>query len=521
MPISIKHDRPVLTKSLAFRTALWIALALFFVHAFFSHWTIRMQSRRLFERTKSETIRLSSAIKASLERDMLERERGRMQMLVQTIGQEAGIENIRLFDRHGWVYYAKYEEDVGQWVNKEEDESCRLCHRPEGALKHTTAIFKAADGHRVFRIDYPLYNEPRCQTCHDAADRINGNLVIDISMEGVDKELSQNRKSLLLMSIISLLAGIGVVSLLIAQFVHRPIFSLVEKMAEVEEGNLDVSVQVERDDEIGRLARSFNTMTARLKALYETLEERIAERTRQLEASQAQLLQSSKLASIGRLAGGVAHEINTPIGIIMMRGQDLVEEAKRLRLPEDMVEDLDVIHRQADKVAQIVRELLTFSRESPFHPEPMDVNDTVDRTIRLMDHTLSRRGIQLRTALAHDVPPTVGDATRMEQVLVNLINNAVDAMPGGGTVWIRTEHRVENGRIWAAIRVRDSGIGIPAEYLDRVFDPFFSTKEVGRGTGLGLAVSYGIVEQHGGRIFIQSAEGQGTEVLVLLPGKTV
>jgi PAS domain S-box-containing protein len=231
-----------------------------------------------------------------------------------------------------------------------------------------------------------------------------------------------------------------------------------------------------------------------------------------------QLLQSSKLASLGELVGGIAHEINNPTGIIVMRSAGLMQEATGRDLPEDVIDDIEVIQRQSDKIAQITSGLLAFSRQAPFSPNATDVNRMVSNAVGLVDHVLKSRSIVSRLDLDRDLPPAVLDPTRLEQVLLNLFNNAMDAMADGGELVLGTGTAVgKKGEAQVRISVSDTGTGIAEEDLDRIFDPFFTTKEVGKGTGLGLSISYGIVQEHGGRLEVDSQPGEGATFHIVLP----
>ncbi len=231
-----------------------------------------------------------------------------------------------------------------------------------------------------------------------------------------------------------------------------------------------------------------------------------------------QLNQSSKLAALGELVGGIAHEVNNPTGIIVMRSAGLMREADAQGLSEDIIDDIEVIQRQSDKIAQITSGLLAFSRQTPFSPLEVDVNKMVANAAALVENVLRSKNITYLPELVDGLPLVTADTTRIEQVLVNLFNNSMDAMPDGGELCVST--RLDEGtqnRHYVRISVKDTGEGISEEHLARLFDPFFTTKEVGKGTGLGLAVSYGIVQEHGGRFEVESKLGEGAVFHIVLP----
>jgi PAS domain S-box-containing protein len=230
-----------------------------------------------------------------------------------------------------------------------------------------------------------------------------------------------------------------------------------------------------------------------------------------------QLIQSSKLASLGELVGGIAHEINNPTSIIIMRAASLIREVKEENRQAEIIEDIQVIQRQCAKVAQITSGLLAFSRQSPFEPKPASVNRTIESAIGLIENVIKSHGVSFETELDPDLPIVKLDTARIEQVMLNLFNNAMDAMPDGGVLRIASSRSTLSRKPHILIRVSDTGEGVPKENLDRLFDPFFTTKEVGKGTGLGLSISYGIVQEHSGRLEVESQLGQGATFSLYLP----
>src|SRR5438034_4058246 len=214
--------------------------------------------------------------------------------------------------------------------------------------------------------------------------------------------------------------------------------------------------------------------------------------------------QSEKLAALGTLAAGLAHELNNPIGIITSRAELMLLETETRPLPEEVREDLRVIHRHAQRVARIAQGLLSFARHSSGAQGSVDLNRLVDETLLLVEKTVVKDGVTLKRALALDLPPIWGDANALQQVIMNLLTNARDAVGSGGEIAVETAATANGVRLI----VRDTGRGIPPEILPKIFDPFFTTKA--EGTGLGLSISYGIVRDHQGTVDVQSQPGEGT-----------
>jgi PAS domain S-box-containing protein len=217
--------------------------------------------------------------------------------------------------------------------------------------------------------------------------------------------------------------------------------------------------------------------------------------------------QSEKLAALGTLAAGLAHELNNPIGIISTRAELMLLDAEPKGLPEDVVEDLGVIHRHSQRVARIAQGLLSFARSPSGQPGRVDLNRVVDETLLLVEKTIVKDGGALRRVLVRDLPPIWGDANALQQVVMNLLTNARDAVKDRGEISIETR-TTSDPPGGVQLVVRDTGPGIPPEILPRIFDPFFTTKA--EGTGLGLSISYGIVRDHRGTVDVKSTPGEGT-----------
>ena len=237
----------------------------------------------------------------------------------------------------------------------------------------------------------------------------------------------------------------------------------------------------------------------------------------ELERQREALHQSEKLAAIGTLSAGLTHEINNPLGIITARIDVMLEDAEAQGLPAEVKEDLAVLRRNAQRVARIAQGLLSFARQSPGERVVVDLNQIVDETLLLVEKQASKERITVVRELAPDLPPIIGNPNQLQQVLLNLINNAREAMSTGGTITVATE-RVPGSSGGARLRVSDTGPGIPAEQIPKLFDPFFTTKP--GGTGLGLSVTYGIVKDHEGRLGVETSVGKGSHFIVTLPAIT-
>jgi len=299
--------------------------------------------------------------------------------------------------------------------------------------------------------------------------------------------------------------------------VHRPVKELIAGTHRVADGDLDYRLPVRSNDELSDLAASFNKMTAEVSGAHAEIEERVRRKTAELDQAHRSLLASEKMASIGKLAATVAHEVNNPLFGILTYARLTLKEVEKgpAGTRAEMAENLRIIERESKRCGDIMRNLLTFARQAPSHREPNDLNVLIGRALVLVRHQAELLGIELRTHLSQDLPPVSCDPGQIQQVVLVLLVNATEAMPHGGVLEVATETDSAAGH--ARIRVRDTGSGIQPEVLSQIFDPFFTTKEDQQRTGLGLAVARSIIEQHGGEIAVESTPGKGTEFVVTLP----
>lgn len=295
----------------------------------------------------------------------------------------------------------------------------------------------------------------------------------------------------------------------------KPLKQLITATKEVARGNLSHRVQISSRDEIGQLADSFNRMTGDLEnltgkyqLLNRTLEDKVKEKTRALRETRDQLVQSEKLSSLGRMAAGVAHEINNPLTSILINSHLLAEEIEN---EDQLKENLNLIIEETTRCSTIVKDLLHFSRQTESIKKITDINEVIEKVISLLKNQFLLQKIKINKNLGRDLPEIVIDKNKIEQVFTNVMLNALDALPEGGELAVVSRVAADRRRL--EILFRDSGCGIAEKDMGKIFDPFFTTKGT-KGTGLGLSVSYGIIQQHGGNIDIHSEAGQGTTVTI-------
>ncbi|MBU0469249.1 MAG: HAMP domain-containing protein [Candidatus Omnitrophica bacterium] len=305
--------------------------------------------------------------------------------------------------------------------------------------------------------------------------------------------LSRNVVTIHIVALTFAVLGI-IISFFIGDRLAEPITTLSKLSARIGAGEYDVEIPINRSDEIGDLADAFRIMAMEIKK------------------TQSKLIQTEKLSSLGMLASGVAHEINNPLAgvltLLRLRKKKLSKET------EDYLDYLDMI-AACEHIATIVTDLLSFSRDSKIIFTKLNINDAIDSSLNFILYQLIKSKIKVNKYLDPFLPFINGDKGKLQQVVVNLLSNAKDAMPDGGEITIIT--KVSSSGKNVLLEIADTGSGIKKENLAKIFDPFFTTKEIGKGTGLGLAVTNGIVDKHNGKIFIESELGFGTKFIIAFP----
>ena len=305
----------------------------------------------------------------------------------------------------------------------------------------------------------------------------------------------------LAIALLGALVGLGV-AYFMARRISGSINKLVSASQEIARGNLEASVEITSNDELGELAETFNMMAAALQERDEQLK----------EFTRKKMMESERLALIGQLAAGVAHELNNPLQGIVAYSNLLLE---RLPCDDAGTDSVKKIVTQANRCRDIIRGLLDFSRQQKPDKRLCNVNSVLEECIALLENQAIFHNIYIEKAFGQDLPLVVMDPAQIERVFMNILINAAEAMAGEGLLSLAT--RVEPGKDYIEVEFTDTGHGIAEQDIEQIFDPFFTTKEVGRGTGLGLAISYGIIKEHNGSITVESEVGQGTTFTVRLP----
>jgi two-component system NtrC family sensor kinase len=506
--------------------------AMVVIFALVGYLNIRLHRHDLEASVLASAERVSDVIKRSTTYSMMRNDREGLYHVMGTIAGEPGMVKVRIFDPEGKVTYSTDAAEVSHSVDKGA-EACYGCHAQSQPLTRLNRpdrfrIYRLGTGPRILGIITPIENQPSCSNAdchaHPASQQILGVLDTNISLAKADAQLASSSREMLAYTLLAVFTIALLSWLFVWRVVGEPIRELKDGTERLADGELGYQIQVRSRDEVGDLAQSFNGMSLQLQAANEqivswakTLEDRVEQKTHELKRAHDHVLHVEKMATVGKMAAVVAHEINNPLSGILTyakllrkwldRGDSGPEKRK------DAMECLDLIAGESRRCGELVKNLLTFSRTPPMNVQTTDLNTIVDRSVRLVRHQCELNGIQLQLDPAKDLPTLRCDPAQIEQVLLALMMNAIDAMPRGGNLWVRT--RVADSAEDVEIEVRDDGMGIPTDVLPHIFEPFLTTKE--SGVGLGLAISHGIIERHDGRIEVTSEHGKGTRFLITLP----
>jgi two-component system, NtrC family, sensor kinase len=522
-----------LTHSISARLIGSLLVVMVVVFALLGYLNIRLHRQHLEAATLASAERVSGIINSSATYYMLRNDREGLYHTMQTIADEPGVTKLRILDQQGRISYSTDAAEVSHVLDKSA-EACYGCHNQSQPLARLNRpdrfrIYRS-DGQRVLGIITPIENQPSCSNAechaHPASQQVLGVLDINLSLAKADAQLKVSSTRMLFYTTGAMLI-IAVLSwLFVWQEVGQPIKALKKGTERLSAGKLGYQIEVRSQDEVGNLAHSFNNMSLQLQMANEeivtwarTLEDRVEQKTKELNRAHDHVLHVEKMASIGKMAAVVAHEVNNPLFGILTYAKLLrkwvasgqAEHEKR----EEAMQCLELIASESQRCGNLIKNLLSLSRTSPMNVQSTDLRGVIDRCLLLVRPQLEQAGIELQLKVAEDLPRVSCDPAQIEQVLIALIMNAIDAMPRGGNLWV--ESQMTNAATEVLIQVRDDGSGIAADVLPHIFEPFLTTKESGHGVGLGLAIARGIVERHSGRIEVESELGRGTTFTITLP----
>jgi two-component system, NtrC family, sensor kinase len=524
--------------SLKAKVSLYLSAVLVAVMVLFVLLLVQQTRNEQLNTIIGHMTQMSQVIARSTRYAMLLDEPDIVDKIIQDIAQQNDIKSVRVLRKNGVIAHSNHPDEIGRRIDKEA-EHCSSCHQGEKVLSEVPnhqkwRLFETPDKHQMLGNMEVIRNEPSCASAschqHPATQSVLGVVDITYSLDDVNKSLRAHVVNMIAVSVGFILLVSLSVGWLLHRMIYVPLTDLERGARRLATGNFDKPIPVRGDDEFGSLAKSTNAMMVNVKKSHEELagwveklEEKVKERTEELRLAEAEVARGEKLASIGQLAAGIAHELNNPLTGVLTFTSLL-----RQKMPEGSAdaEDLDLVIRETKRCASIIRRLLDFAREKTPEKALVNLNQLVVDTVRFVERSAALQQVEIVTELDDDLPQLSVDGDLIKQVLMNILVNAQQAIDGPGRVTVRSRllpaRKLPGGGEPAPvveIAISDTGCGIPAANLQRIFDPFFTSKEVGKGTGLGLSVSYGIVRSHGGEIEVESTVGEGSTFRILLPAR--
>lgn len=526
-----------INNSVKFKVGIYLVIALSVAVLIFSMTIIQNNRDELLQQVTKNSGQLARVVISSTRFAMLQNKPYEVNRIIQDVGDQNNIEMVRILSKEGVVIHSSQESEVGTKIDQQ-TESCLACHQDEETRLASPEVGRARffnnnEGRRLMGSTAVIHNEPTCvgAGCHESIQEqpVLGVLDIVYPLDEIEQTLRANTITIFGLAFgFVILAGL-LVSYLVNRMIYLPLRDLEEGAARLAAGDLEQSIPVRSSDEFGELARSFNSMTGALrqsnvdlKNWGRKLERKIEEARQELRIAHAETARSEKLASVGLLAAGIAHELNNPLtGVLTF------SHLVRKNLPDGSrdAEDLDLVISETKRCAAIIRRLLDFSREKAPEKSWCNLNSLIRDTVQMIEKSASVANVEIVTQLDEHLPDIWIDVSLIKQVIMNMLVNAQHAIESDGKITIKTrfctasEHMesINTSAKLVEISIADSGCGIPEEVLPKIFDPFFTTKNVGKGTGLGLSVSHGTIEAHGGTIEVDSTVGEGTEFRIYLP----
>jgi len=508
----------------------FLLLILFGIYSYFS---VRFYTDQMMSQVLTSANRISDAIKSSTHFSMLLNRKGDVSEIINALGKQPGINGIRIYNKRGETTVSTEKAELGKIIDLK-GEACNGCHNaerpPVSVPASRTRIYVGQDGKRVLGLINPIHNEDQCSSAschaHPTEQTVLGILDVRMSLGQVDAAIANSQLQIIVVAVFLLLVVGSASVYVVSTTILRPVRNLVAATKEVSSGHLDYEIAIRRKDEIAELARSFNSMTRSLQQAEEenrewssTLEQRVREKTAELQKVHQQILQIEKMASLGKLAATVAHELNNPLEGILTYSKLIGRRLRKIEAhsPEvqQTIEDVDLIQCETARCGNIVKNLLVFSRKQVAEYALIPVGQIVGKAEQILRHHFEISKVQFEAILPPDEPSLFCNENQIQQALVALFVNAVEAMPEGGKLTVHVVLDPRKGDL--SILVMDSGVGIAPEDLPRIFEPFYTTKKNGQGVGLGLSVAYGIVERHGGTISVESGVGKGTTFSMKFP----
>jgi len=511
-----------------------ISVILIIIFAVYTYVQVTNLDEYLTRNSFKHAYNVSDVIKKSTRYSMLLNRREDVHQIINTIGKEEDVRGIRIYNKLGEIIFSTDSTELNKTVDVTA-EACIVCHNSKTPLsklrkEDKIRIFTAKNNERVLGLINPIYNERDCSSgdchAHEPGKKFLGVLDVMVSLRSLDSIKAETTKTTIANSAIVTVLTALTCGIFIFMLVNIPMLKISKGIEEVGNGNLDYRIHVKSKDELGKVGEKFNDMSAKLTAAYneikewsETLNLKVQEKTEELKNIYNQVNQIEKLASLGKLSATVAHELNNPLEGILTYSKLITKKLKNNGSGDQtkLIEYLELISDESARCGKIVKDLLLFSHQEDDQFSIQPLLPIIDKSVTLINHHLEMHGIELVKDYHIEGISIMCNPQKIQQALMSLLINAIEAMPNKGTITIKVS-KEENH---AVIRIIDEGTGIHEKDLPHIFEPFYSTKEASKGTGLGLAVVYGIIAHHTGNITVEKTSEAGTTFKIILPFKVL
>ncbi len=507
-----------------------ISVTLIFVLGIYTYLSITTLKDHLTQNSFQHAIDISEVIKKSTRYSMLLNRREDVHQIIKTIGTEPGVRVIRIYNKQGLIIFSTDTREILKKVNLNA-EACIVCHNSSTPISSLTRqnklrTFRTNSG-RMLGLINPIQNDIDCSSgnCHAHSPKIKilGVLDVVLSLDPLDRIIKTSIKNTIISSIIITLIISLTCGGFIIMLVNKPMRKLSVGMEELGKGNLDYRIAINSQDEFGKISKRFNEMSSKLNAAYkeikdwsENLTQKVKEKSEELRNIYNQVIQIEKLASLGKLSATVAHELNNPLEGILTYSKLISKKLKAEQSNSEhsnLIEYLNLISDESARCGKIVKDLLVFSHKEEEQFSEEELVDIIDKSVKLIEHHLEINDIKLSKEYEVDSVKFFCNAQKIQQAVMALLINSIEAMSGGGNITITLIREFKN----VIIKISDEGTGISKKDLAHIFEPFYSTKDASKGTGLGLAVVYGIIRQHRGTVEVEKTSEKGTSFKITLP----
>lgn len=514
-----------------FLSTFLLLVAFLTTYTYFTVYNLQRDITKLYMQT---AYNISDLIKNSTRYSMLHNNREDIYQIIKAVGSEKGVKRVRIYNKTGVITYSTDSTELMKTVDMTA-EACIVCH-DKTSRKYVSSpidsirIFEAENGERILGLINPIRNNKDCYTsechAHSSKSTLLGVLDVMMTMKDADATVEENKKQTILSSVFITIIISGFVGIFILFLVNRPLKKIQEGINELGKGNWDYRILIRSRNELGEIAREFNVMSKQLAEAYneikdwsENLNVKVEDKSKELKSIYEQVVQMEKMASLGKLSATVAHELNNPLEGILTYSKLILKKLGHLETNENiekMSKYLKLIVDESSRCGNIVKDLLLFSHREVDAFSEYNLVEIVEKSTVLIEHHLEMNNIKLIKEFETDSLVLTCNPQKLQQALLSLFINAIEAMTGkGGTLKVSLTIDGDN----AIILVADTGSGIAERDLPFIFEPFFTTKDKLSGTGLGLAVVYGIVNSHKGSITVDKTSVMGTTFKIKIPIK--